>query len=314
MSPQRYCRGVDSVTVRVPAKVNLSLRVGDVRTDGYHELTTVFHAISLTDEVTVTSAAPGAGLSLVVTGDGADSVPTDDTNLAAKAATALARWAGMADIDISIRIAKSIPVAGGMAGGSADAAATLVACRRLWDLSIDDAGLQRIAAGLGSDVTFGLVGGTARGTGRGESVTPVLASGELHWVVALAEGELSTARVYDQWDRLVEDGHRPQGGSDDALLAALRAGDPRGIGPLLVNDLQAAALALRPSLGAVLEAGEQLGALGSLVSGSGPTCVFLAGDRESAVALAAELAGTGLARSVRYAVGPVPGARIVAAE
>lgn len=300
--------------MRVPAKINLSLRVGELRPDGYHELTTVFHAISLTDEVTVSVGAPGSGRSLRIVGEGTDSVPTDDTNLASRAALALAHWCGLPDPDVSIRIDKSIPVAGGMAGGSADAAGALMACRKLWDVSIDDGDLQRIAAGLGSDVVFGLVGGTARGTGRGESVTPVLAAGDLHWVIALIDGELSTPRVYAEWDRLVQHGHRTSEGSDDALLAALRGGDPREIGPLLANDLQFAALSLRPSLGAVLEAGEHLGSLGSLVSGSGPTCVFLAADHDAAVGLAAELAGAGLARSVRYAVGPVPGARVVASE
>lgn len=302
------------MTVRVPAKINLRLRVGDVRPDGYHELTTVFHAISLVDEVTVARSEPGSGPSVSITGEGARSVPTDASNLAWRAATALAEWASLPRVDVAIRISKSIPVAGGMAGGSADAAATLIACRRLWDLMVDDDELHQVASRLGSDVAFGLLGGTARGTGRGDVLTPVLTTGEFHWVVVLVDGELSTPRVYAEWDRLRDAGHEPIPPNDEALLGALRGGDPRTIGPLLANDLQAAAVSLRPSLAPLLEAGEQRGALGSLVSGSGPTCVFLAADRDAAVALAAELSGTGLAKSVRYAVGPVPGARIVTAD
>lgn len=300
--------------MRVPAKINLRLRVGDLRPDSYHELTTIFHAISLSDEITVTTSAVGSGPSVTVTGEGAGSVPTDSANLAWRAAAAMAERAGLPHADVSIRITKSIPVAGGMAGGSADAAATLIACRRLWDVSLDDAELHDIAVGLGSDVAFALVGGTARGTGRGELLTPVLTTGELHWVIALIDGELSTPAVYAEWDRLRAAGHVPIDANDDAVIAALRSGDPRSVGPLLANDLQAAAVSLRPSLAAVLEAGAHLGALGSLVSGSGPTCVFLAGDRDAAVGLAAELSGTGVAKSVRYALGPVPGARITGSE
>lgn len=301
-----------AVRVRVPAKVNLSLRVGPLRNDNFHELTTIFHAISLTDDVTVSEGTSGSGRTLAITGSSAASVPADDSNLAAQAARALATFAGLPDPDVVIEIMKSIPVAGGMAGGSADAAAALVACRRLWRLDVSDAALRDIAAGLGSDVAFALVGGTARGTGRGETVTPVLAAGDLHWVIALSEGELSTPRVYAEWDRLVDAGHVSAGGDDAPLLAALRAGEPRDIGPLLVNDLQSAALSLRPSLHAVLEAGAELGALGGVVSGSGPTCAFLASGRDAAIALAAELAGMGVARAVRYATGPSVGARIIA--
>ena len=301
-----------AVRVRVPAKVNLSLRVGPLRDDNFHELTTIFHAISLTDDVTVSEGPSGSGRTMAITGSSAASVPADDTNLAAQAARALATFAGLPDPDVGIEIMKSIPVAGGMAGGSADAAAALVACRRLWRLDVSDAALRDIAAGLGSDVAFALVGGTARGTGRGETVTPVLAAGDLHWVIALSEGELSTPRVYAEWDRLVDAGHVSVGGDDAPLLAALRTGEPRDIGPLLVNDLQSAALSLRPSLHAVLEAGAELGALGGIVSGSGPTCAFLASGRDAAIALAAELAGMGVARAVRYATGPSVGARIIA--
>lgn len=296
-----------------PAKVNLSLRVRGVRSDGYHEITTVFHAVSLVDEVTVRDGVPGTGCVITTAGDRVESVPVGDGNIAAKAAVALARHVGRPATDVAIDITKAIPVAAGMAGGSADAAATLVGLRRLWALDVTDATLAEIAAGLGSDVPFSLMGGTARGTGRGEVLTPVLTDAELHWVVALSDAELSTPRVYAEWDRLMAEGLLAPAGDDDVdapLLSALRRGDPRDIAGHLVNDLEPAALALRPSLRGVLDAGLDYGALAALVSGSGPTCVFLAEGRDAAIALAAEMAGTGLVRGVRHAVGPVPGARV----
>ena len=306
---------MSSVRAVAPAKINLSLRVRALRPDGYHEITTVFHAVSLADEVTVAAAAPGSGRSVAVTGERAASVPAGDDNIAAKAAVALAHYAGLAGPDVTIDIAKSIPVAAGMAGGSADAAAALVALKRLWSLDVTDTDLAEIAAQLGSDVPFALSGGTARGVGRGETLTPVLAHGELHWVVALSDAQLSTPAVYAEWDRLLAEGRvapSEDGAQADApLLAALRQGDPDAIARCLVNDLEPAAVALRPQLRGVLDAGAELGALAGLVSGSGPTCVFLAEGREEAIALAAEMAGTGLVRGVRHAVGPAPGARVV---
>ena len=306
---------MSSVRAVAPAKINLSLRVRALRPDGYHEITTVLHAVSLTDEVTVSAAAPGAGRTVTTTGERAASVPGGDDNIAAKAAVALARHAGLAVPDVAIDIAKSIPVAAGMAGGSADAAAALVGLKRLWNLDIADTDLVGIAAQLGSDVPFSLMGGTARGIGRGEMLTPVLSAGDLHWVVALSDTELSTPAVYAEWDRLLAAGLVEAAGdaadADAPLLAALRQGDPRAVAAQLVNDLELAAVALRPHLRAVIDAGVELGALAGLVSGSGPTCVFLAEGREAAIALAAEMAGTGLVRGVRHAVGPAPGARVV---
>jgi 4-diphosphocytidyl-2-C-methyl-D-erythritol kinase len=298
----------DAVTVRVPAKINLYLGCGTVGADGYHELTTVYQAVSLYDEVTVT---PAGGLSVSVRGDGADDVPADADNLAARAAIALARRAGVHPA-VRIAIDKGIPVAGGMAGGSADAAATLVACDALWGTAFSRAELHEVAAALGSDVPFLLHGGTALGTGRGDRLSPVLASGEYHWVVAVADGGLSTPDVYAEFDRLRAAATVPSvEPSADAVLAALRSGDPGALGRVLANDLQSAALALRPSLARTLDAGHDLGALGALVSGSGPTCVFLAEDEDGATRLAAALAGAGVCRAVRRAFGPVPGARVV---
>lgn len=288
------------VAVRVPAKVNLHLAVGPRREDGYHELETVFCAVSLYDEVTV---APAQRSSLEVVGppDLVRQVPSGEDNLAFRAARLVAAQTET-EAGVRITLHKSIPVAGGMGGGSADAAATLVACARLWGVPVD---LPALAAQLGSDVPFLLDGRAALAHGRGERLTPVLVRGAFHLVLAFAHGGLATPDVYRTFDAL-----RPAPvGPPDAVLAALAAGDPAALGASLANDLQPAALALRPALRATLAAGEELGALGGIVCGSGPTVAFLVRDSDSAVRFAAALAGAGVAQSVRAAHGPVPGAR-----
>lgn len=298
----------DAVTVRVPAKVNLHLGVGPLRADGYHDLVTVFHALSLCDDVRVSRATD---LRVTTTGEGASQVPADLSNLAVRAVTEVAERAGRTP-KIAIDITKRIPVAGGMAGGSADAAGALVAITHLWGLDLDRDEMYEIAARLGSDVPFALHGGTALGTGRGEQLMPILARGEFHWVLALAKSGLSTPQVFGELDRLRHnrtddiEASRP-----DALLAALAAGDPHALAPLLSNDLQPAALSLQPDLRRTLRAGIDAGALNGIVSGSGPTCAFLCADEVSAVNVAAELSGAGVTRAVRTASGPVPGARVL---
>jgi 4-diphosphocytidyl-2-C-methyl-D-erythritol kinase len=298
---------VDTVTVRAPAKVNLHLSVGPLRGDGYHDLTTVFHAIGLFDDVTVTRAD---ALTVAVEGEGAADVPVDQTNLAAKAVLALAESAGVAP-EVALHIRKGIPVAGGCAGGSADAAAALVGCDALWGLGLGRDQLTEVAAGIGSDVPFSLHGGTALGTGRGDRLTPVLGAGSYSWVLALAEGGLSTRQVYAELDRLRETGPVTVVSDAAEVLSALRQGSPEQLGQVLSNDLQPAALTLKPELRRLLEAGDELGALGGVVSGSGPTVAFLARDDAHATALAAALAGHGVCRTVRVADGPVPGARVI---
>ncbi|RSN65962.1 4-(cytidine 5'-diphospho)-2-C-methyl-D-erythritol kinase [Amycolatopsis sp. WAC 04182] len=301
------------VTVRVPAKVNLHLSVGDVRPDGYHELVTVFQALSLTDEVTVAvTEDPG----VEVYGEGEGSVPTGANNLAWKAAQALAAHVGKADGESKVRVVlrKGIPVAGGMAGGSADAAATLVGLASLWKLDISRDELAGIAAKLGSDVPFALYGGTALGTGRGEQLVPVLSRHTFHWVLAFDQRGLSTPRVFGELDKLREEGSPPRIGSHAPVVEALASGDPRQLALLLGNDLQAAAVSLRPGLRRTLRAGVNAGALAGTVSGSGPTCAFLCADAQSAVEVAAELSGAGVCRTVRVAHGPVPGARLVGGD
>jgi 4-diphosphocytidyl-2-C-methyl-D-erythritol kinase len=298
---------VSSVTVRVPAKVNLFLGVGAQRPDGYHELANVFHAVSLYDEVT---AAPGPGVSVRVRGEQASAVPTDSTNLAVRAATLLAQAAG-ADPAVRLTIVKGVPFEGGMAGGSADAAAALVACDALWGTGLGKDALVEIASRIGADVPFALTGGTALGTGIGDRLTPVLGRGRYDWVLAFADGGLSTAEVYAELDRQRGDRIFPEPSVSDALMSALRAGDPVALGRALKNDLAPAALQLRPQLTRTLEAGLDLGVLGAVISGSGPTCAFLCRSEDDAIRVAAALAGSGVCRTTRRVHGPVTGARIV---
>jgi 4-diphosphocytidyl-2-C-methyl-D-erythritol kinase len=303
-----------SVTVRVPGKVNLYLAVGDRRDDGYHELTNVFHAVSLLDEVTVRNADV---LSLEMSGEGVESLPADERNLAWQAAELMAEHVGRAP-DVAIFIEKSIPVAGGMAGGSADAAAVLVAMNTLWELGVPRRDLHSLAAQLGSDVPFALHGGTALGTGRGEELATVLARSTFHWVLAFADGGLSTPAVFSEIDRLRETAgagrdQPPRLEDPEPVLAALASGDPTELAPLLGNDLQPAALSLHPGLRRTLRAGTEAGALAGIVSGSGPTCAFLCDSAAAAVDVGAQLAGAGVCRTVRVASGPVHGARVVPA-
>jgi 4-diphosphocytidyl-2-C-methyl-D-erythritol kinase len=293
------------VRVRVPAKINLRLSVGERRDDGYHDLVTVFHAVDLHDELVVSRSAR-----LTIRTPGAAGVPAGTKNLAGAAARALAERLGVRP-SVAIDITKQIPVAGGMAGGSADAAGALVGCATLWGAELSRDALADIGAELGSDVPFALSGGTAVGTGRGQRLSPVLARTPLHWVLALADGGLSTAAVYAELDRLRAEGGPVRVRDVDGMLAALASGDPGRVGEELANDLQAAAFSLRPDLRRTLRAGLDAGALGGVVSGSGPTVALLCGDAAAAAGIAAELAGSGTCRSVRIASGPVAGARVI---
>lgn len=307
--------GDGAVSAHAPAKINVHLSVGPLRNDGFHELETVYLAVSLFDTVTV---RPADALSLTVSGEGAtaaggpDLVPADRRNLAWRAAELLADHAGVRPA-ASIEIVKSIPAAAGLAGGSADAAATLVALDALWGTRATRGDLAELAARLGSDVPFSLQGGVALGGGRGEQLSPVLARRRTDWVLGIAQEGLSTPSVYRELDRLREEGRLPADGTGDPepVIAALRSGPAAALGGVLENDLQPAALSLRPQLRRALSAVVQAGALGALVSGSGPTVAALAADEESAVRIAAELAGLGVFRTVRAVHGPVPGARLV---
>jgi 4-diphosphocytidyl-2-C-methyl-D-erythritol kinase len=301
---------IKSVTVRVPAKVNLQLSVGPRESDGYHQLVTVFQAISIFDEVTVKIGEQGTGINLSVSGDQIHGVPTDSTNLVVKAIELIADKFEL-DIDVSVDIKKSIPVAGGMAGGSADAAAAIVAIDELYSLEMTREEMHSIAAQLGSDVPFLLSGGTAIGQGRGDQLTAALSRGTYHWVLALSSVGLSTPAVYSECDRLRQglDISDPQ--ISDALMQALLTADPANVGKLLVNDLQPAACSLRPALRLILDVGQEYGALGAIVSGSGPTVAFLVSDEEHGLDLAVALSASGVVGSVTRAFGPVHGAKVI---
>ncbi|WP_298865373.1 4-(cytidine 5'-diphospho)-2-C-methyl-D-erythritol kinase [uncultured Microbacterium sp.] len=302
----------DAVHVRAPGKINVYLGVGARSDDGYHSLATVFQAVSLYEDV---YASPSDGFSLEVSGDvDVSGVPLDDRNLAMRAAKLLAQTTGVSD-GVHLRIRKGVPVAGGMGGGSADAAAALVACDALWGTELGPRGLHDLAARLGADVPFAMHGGTAIGTGRGDVLTPALARGRFDWVLVLSGQGLSTPEVYDRLDRLRLHGDAL---ADDptellevpaAVLQALLAGDARDLAPVMMNDLEVAAVSGRSDLELALADGVRMGALTGIISGSGPTIAFLADGPEAARALQDQLRATG--REALHVHGPVPGARII---
>ncbi|WP_460066526.1 4-(cytidine 5'-diphospho)-2-C-methyl-D-erythritol kinase [Streptomyces sp. YKOK-I1] len=296
-----------SVTVRVPAKVNVQLAVGAARADGFHDLANVFLAVGLYDEITVT---PADELRVTCEGPDAAQVPLDRTNLAARAALALAERYDR-DPRVHVHIAKDIPVAGGMAGGSADGAGALLACDTLWGIGAPRGELLDICAELGSDVPFSLVGGAALGTGRGEKLTPLEVGGTFPWVFAMAERGLSTPAVFREFDCLAEGRDIPEPVASEALLEALAAGDPDALAATVSNDLQPAALSLFPELADTLAAGRGAGALAALVSGSGPTTAFLVRDPDAAGTVAEALRASGTCRTVRVATAPTAGATVL---
>lgn len=293
-----------SVTVRAAAKINLHLGVGRVRDDGFHPLDTVYQAISLYDDVTV-SVAGQDHLSVVGAAwlDLRD-VPTDGSNIAMRALAEAPCVDGH-----HVQVSKEIPVAGGMAGGSADGAAALLAHDRLHGLAQPDDVLLAQAARLGSDVPFSLVGGTARGVGRGEVVTPIEDGGSWWWVAVPSASGLSTPAVYRHFDALRPDAPE-EPASAEPLLAALATGEPVRLARALHNDLQEPAIDLRPELGRLIALGEGEGALRGIVSGSGPTVVFLCDSADGARATAAGLTAAGH-DVVLTATGPVAGAHVL---
>ncbi|SJM70563.1 4-(cytidine 5'-diphospho)-2-C-methyl-D-erythritol kinase [Gulosibacter sp. 10] len=308
---ERFAHAAAPVTATAPGKVNLTLAVGDLAADGYHPLATTFMALDLYEEVV---AVEGEGLRLEYAPGPIDvsRLETGETNLAIRAARLLAEATGHA-ADAHLRITKRVPIAGGMGGGSADAAAALLACDALWGTRLTAEDLRALAAKLGSDVPFALLGGAAVGAGRGDELTSALAEGEFHWVLRFSGRGLSTPAVYRALDehrtRFAADlGPTPEPLVPEAVLHALRSGDVRLLAELLQNDLQAPVLRRRPDIAEALEFGETRGALGGVVSGSGPTLAFLVEGRDEADALAAEFAARG-DRALR-AVGPATGARV----
>ncbi|MGO1539107.1 MAG: 4-(cytidine 5'-diphospho)-2-C-methyl-D-erythritol kinase [Leucobacter sp.] len=304
--------GPRSVTVRAPGKINVFFRVGALQDDGYHDVASLYQAVSLYEEVT---AVVADDLSLRFTGPiDSSALPLDDSNLALRAAQLLAAHTGYRG-GVKLTVHKRVPIAGGMGGGSADAAATLVACDDLWETGIGRAGLLPLAAELGADVPFALEGGTAVGTGRGDELSAALAKGTFHWVLALSESKLSTPQVYGTLDQHRSDhlgdlGPQPeQVKVDTAVLQAVRVGDAGSLAEAMHNDLQAAALRLAPDLTELLELGECRGALAGIVSGSGPTVAFLVRGSQEAAELHGVLRRSGVKSLV--VTGPVPGARVV---
>lgn len=312
--------GGSDVSVSAPGKVNLFLALGAARPDGYHPLNTIFAQIGLSETVTVTplqslattapqpastapvssaSSAPalaapaaqsdsapaaqtgGPRIELALTRPDSN-VPLDHTNLAYRAAQAVAQQAaqrGLATPDVHILLDKAVPVAGGMAGGSADAAATLKACNEFWQVGLSLEELAHLGAQLGADVPFGLYGGVALGTGRGDLIEPLKAApGPYYWTFALQDEGLSTAAVFKHFDATVQ---APPVADmpPEQLLAALEAGDVAEVSRHIRNDLQATAIDLRPELGQLIDLAKKAGALAAMVSGSGPTVAALSSSR-----------------------------------
>lgn len=297
--------GEAGVHVRAPGKINVTLRVGPSGADRYHRLVTVFQAVSLYEDV---RAEPADGISVTVSGRCADAVPTDERNLAVRAARLLAD-ATRVHQGVHLHLTKGVPTAGGMGGGSADAAAALLACDLLWGTGLARDELAELAAELGADVPFALTGLTAVGTGRGDVLSPVLARGHYHWVLATQAWGLSTPAVFARFDALDPEPGEPA--MPEGLMAALRLGDAAALASHLVNDLEPASIDLAPHLAVVLEAAREAGALAQMVSGSGPTVVALAADQAHAVTLAERLREAGVADDVLEVTGPVPGARML---
>lgn len=326
------------VTAVAHGKINLHLGVGDAREDGYHELTTIFQSVSLAETVTLTAIPGDEQPQLTVSGPDAHLVPTDETNLAWRAVDAIRQlWrqrsgqSSAPDVDtirMNIHIDKGVPVAGGMAGGSADAAAALVAAvefyfRRqpLARPTSQPAGapsqdeLNDIAATLGADVPFCLLGGTALGTGKGENLVSIMSHGPFHWAIATDKRGLSTPKVFAQLDKqraTAKEGERPdvRAQRPEELMRALLSGDPQQVAPLLVNDLQAPAISLLPSLRETLLAAKEAGAVAAIVSGSGPSIAMLCTDHAHAVDVATAVSVSGKASATIVTSSPARGARL----
>ena len=298
------------VVARVPAKVNLQLSVGPLGSDGFHEVTTVFQAISLFDDVTVATAPEGDGIKISISGQTSSGVPADSSNLAVKAAELMIKNYDL-PADLIIKLKKEIPVAGGMAGGSADAAGVIVGLDSLFELGLSRDEMEIVGSKIGSDVPFSICGGVAIGTGRGDQITQALSKGSYNWVLALSGQGLSTPSVYQECDRLREGLSISAPLVSEPLMQALRAGDAKALGKALTNELQPAACSLRPALRLVLDVGIDYGALGGIVSGSGPTVAFLVSDEEHAMDLTVALSASGVVSSVVRATGPAHGARII---
>ncbi|MFJ3837516.1 4-(cytidine 5'-diphospho)-2-C-methyl-D-erythritol kinase [Streptomyces sp. NPDC090054] len=299
-----------SIAVQVPAKVNLQLSVGGRRDDGFHELASIYLAVSCFDSVTLT---PAEELRVTVSGAGAGAVPADESNIAAQAVKLLAEERGIHP-GVHVHIDKRIPVQGGMAGGSADAAGALVGCNALWNLGISRQGLVSLGAELGSDVPFSVLGGAAYGSGRGERLTSLPTGVTYHWVFATADFGLSTPEVFAEQERRRRDAGLPWAADaipspqmSRKLVDALVDGNVAALAEGLSNDLEPVAMSMRPELARTFKAGTSAGALAGILCGSGATVGFLVSDRREAETVAEQLLASGTCTSAHIAHGPVPG-------
>lgn len=298
---------INQVSVRVPGKINLQLSVGPLQRDGYHELATVFQSVSIFDELTISETDEDG---IEIAAEGKSAIPLGKENLAYKAAELMRKKFDIAT-GLLIKIKKEIPIAGGMAGGSANAGATIVGIDSLFSLGLKRDEMERIGSEIGADVPFTISGGTAIGIGRGDQITPVLSRGSYSWVLALSSSGLSTPAVYKECDRLREGLDISKPHISDSLLQSLSQGDAKALGKSLTNDLQAAACSLKPALRLILDVGMDYGALGGIVSGSGPTVAFLAESEDHALDLVVALTSSGVVGNVIRVAGPVPGARVI---
>ena len=271
---------MDKVIVETPAKINLSLRVGDLRDDGYHELSTVFLAVGLTDTITVTDQTGEITLSLE-RGD-AEMLGPVESNLAVRAARLLRDTHGDPSLGAHINIEKRIPVAGGMAGGSADAAGALLACSELWGLKLERSQLMELGARLGADVPFALLGGVALGRGRGDELAPLLHRGSHTWVIAHQSNGISTPEAFRRLDLARAEGRSPSVDSEGDVIRALLTGDSAQLAAALSNDFQEVIRQSRPEINQLLELAGKTEALGVILSGSGPSVAYLCENEAAA--------------------------------
>lgn len=266
MAHETEAHATQALAMPAHAKLNVFLRVLGPRDDGYHDIETLVLPISITDHVTV---EPADELTLFIEGSAREGVPRDETNLALRAAHALATEAGGADRGARIAIAKRIPVAAGLGGGSADAAATLLALDALWSIGLDRETLARLGLMVGSDVPALLAGEPTFVRGRGDVVDPVLVQSTT-WVVSTFDFGVSSRDAYAWWDE------RPVTGPDPgALIAAAETGNDELLGSALFNDLQAPVATRHPEIAETVDALIAAGVYGAVMSGSGPTVVAL---------------------------------------
>jgi 4-diphosphocytidyl-2-C-methyl-D-erythritol kinase len=276
--------GLVEVTHRAHAKINVLLRVLGMRDDGYHDIESLVLPVSLHDLVVV---RPGDGLTVMVSGERAAALEASpEENLVLVAARALASAAGIEKPAAEIEIDKRIPVAAGLGGGSADAAAALHALNELWGCGLDLPTLSAIAAGIGSDVPALLAESPAYIAGRGERVEPVHAQ-QTTWVLAPLPFPIRTPDAYAWWDADGATGPDP-----GALIAAAESGNDELLGSGIYNDLQAPVSSRHPEIGATIDAFMEAGALGAIMSGSGPTVAALARYLQHADRLAEAVPGS----------------------